>query len=172
MIAKIPSNSDSTYAVRWLPSSAKFVVLGQHPKGNGLFQVYELDEQELILIKEVKTWSWFLILTSFSFIKMNCIIYEIAWNRRSAKVWNVWCIKPWDASFSNWRFWWTSCTLVIINIIWIIYKWKFKFTFFYSLIGILNILKHQCFPLKLIRVSLTTLTDAVDLLHLHTVHQN
>ena len=54
LIAKVLSNSDSTYAVRWIPSSAKFVVLGQHPKGTGLFQVYELDEQGLVLIKEVK----------------------------------------------------------------------------------------------------------------------
>ncbi|CAG8444927.1 5143_t:CDS:2 [Funneliformis mosseae] len=44
-----------TYAVRWIPSSAKFVVLGQHPRGTGLFQVYELDEQELVLVEERET---------------------------------------------------------------------------------------------------------------------
>ncbi|RIA90571.1 WD40-repeat-containing domain protein [Glomus cerebriforme] len=48
--------SFGTYAVRWIPSSAKLVVLGQHPKGTaGLFQVYELNEQELTLIKERET---------------------------------------------------------------------------------------------------------------------
>ncbi|CAI2162511.1 1809_t:CDS:2 [Funneliformis geosporum] len=47
--------SFGTYAVRWIPSSAKFVVLGQHPRGTGLFQVYELDEQEIVLVEERET---------------------------------------------------------------------------------------------------------------------
>ncbi|RGB25458.1 WD repeat-containing protein 92-like protein [Rhizophagus diaphanus] len=47
--------SFGTYAVKWIPFSAKFVVLGQHPRGTGLFQVYELNEQELMLIKERET---------------------------------------------------------------------------------------------------------------------
>jgi hypothetical protein len=63
---------DSTYAVRWIPSSAKFVVLGQHPKGTGLFQIYELDEQGLTLIKEVKV-----VILIFNYKKLSVLLKRL-----------------------------------------------------------------------------------------------
>lgn len=43
----------TVFGVRWLPCSAKIVVLGSHPKDTGALQVYELSKGELKLILEV-----------------------------------------------------------------------------------------------------------------------
>ena len=38
---------------KWIPYSAKFVVLGNHARGTGAFQIYELASGDVKLIKEV-----------------------------------------------------------------------------------------------------------------------
>jgi len=40
------------FETRWIPASARFVLLGQTPKAKGIMQVYQLDENELSLVKE------------------------------------------------------------------------------------------------------------------------
>ncbi|KXS19719.1 WD40 repeat-like protein [Gonapodya prolifera JEL478] len=40
------------YDVRWVPSSAKFVVLGQHPRGTGALQVCELEAGAIKVLHE------------------------------------------------------------------------------------------------------------------------
>ena len=40
---------------RWIPSSAKFVILGNHARGTGAMQVYEISGGDVKLVKEVKT---------------------------------------------------------------------------------------------------------------------
>ena len=44
----------TVYDVRWLPSSAKVVVLGSHPRATGALQVYELTKGELKCVLEVR----------------------------------------------------------------------------------------------------------------------
>ena len=41
------------FDVKWMPSSAKVVVLGSHPRDTGAFQVYEIYKGELKLVLEV-----------------------------------------------------------------------------------------------------------------------
>ena len=41
------------YDVKWIPCSAKFVVLGSHPKNTGAIQVYELSKGDLKTIHKV-----------------------------------------------------------------------------------------------------------------------
>ncbi len=38
---------------KWIPYSAKFVVLGNHARGTGALQIYELASGDVKLIKEV-----------------------------------------------------------------------------------------------------------------------
>ena len=38
---------------KWIPSSAKFVVLGNHARGTGALQVYEVSREDATLIKQV-----------------------------------------------------------------------------------------------------------------------
>ena len=45
----------TVFDVKWLPSSAKVVVLGSHPRDTGALQVYEVSKGELKLVKEVRT---------------------------------------------------------------------------------------------------------------------
>ena len=42
----------SVFDVKWIPCSAKFVVLGSKPKGTGIIEVYELNEEKADLFKE------------------------------------------------------------------------------------------------------------------------
>jgi len=42
------------YDCKWVPCSAKFVVLGSNPRGTGALQTYEIDKNDIKLIKEVK----------------------------------------------------------------------------------------------------------------------
>ena len=43
----------TVYDTKWIPSSAKFAVLGSRPRGTGTLQIYEINKGELILMKEV-----------------------------------------------------------------------------------------------------------------------
>ena len=45
----------SPYDVKWLPCSAKFVVLGQHSRGTGALEIYELSEGTVKLVHQVNT---------------------------------------------------------------------------------------------------------------------
>lgn len=42
------------FETRWIPCSARFVLLGQHPKSTGSLQIYELKGGELNLVHEVR----------------------------------------------------------------------------------------------------------------------
>ena len=43
----------SLFDCRWIPCSAKFIILGSRPKGTGLIQIYEISNGKTALIKEV-----------------------------------------------------------------------------------------------------------------------
>lgn len=43
----------TVYDTKWIPCSAKFVVLGSHPRNTGAVQIYELSKGELKLVSEV-----------------------------------------------------------------------------------------------------------------------
>jgi|TARA_B110000977_G_scaffold198223_1_gene282587 WD40 repeat protein len=45
----------TSYDVKWIPSSARFVVMGSYARATGCLQVYELDGTTLKLQKEVET---------------------------------------------------------------------------------------------------------------------
>ena len=38
---------------KWIPSSAKFVVLGNHARGTGALQIYEVAQEDITLLAEV-----------------------------------------------------------------------------------------------------------------------
>ena len=44
----------TVYDVKWIPCSAKFVVLGSHPRDTGALQIFELSKGELKLLSEVR----------------------------------------------------------------------------------------------------------------------
>ncbi|KAJ3130260.1 WD repeat-containing protein 92 [Nowakowskiella sp. JEL0407] len=44
----------TAYDVKWIPTSARFVVLGQHSRGTGALQVYELNKGDLKLCAETE----------------------------------------------------------------------------------------------------------------------
>ena len=41
------------FDTKWIPCSAKFVVLGNHPRGTGAMQVYEISHGDVKLVQEV-----------------------------------------------------------------------------------------------------------------------
>ena len=41
------------FDAKWIPCSAKFVVMGSHPRDTGALQIYELTRGEVKLLKEV-----------------------------------------------------------------------------------------------------------------------
>lgn len=47
------------FDVKWIPCSAKFLVLGSKPNGTGIIQLYELNASELDLVKEIEKGSAF-----------------------------------------------------------------------------------------------------------------
>jgi hypothetical protein len=47
------STSFSLLDCRWIPCSAKFVVLGSKPRGTGIINIYEISEGDVKLVKEV-----------------------------------------------------------------------------------------------------------------------
>ncbi|XP_058126194.1 dynein axonemal assembly factor 10 [Anopheles ziemanni] len=44
----------SVYDVKWIPCTAKFVVIGSKPKGTGALQIYELNRGTLDLVKDTE----------------------------------------------------------------------------------------------------------------------
>ena len=54
IIAHVQKSLNYTlFDCKWIPSSAKFVVLGNHPRGTGALQVYEVSHGDANLISEV-----------------------------------------------------------------------------------------------------------------------
>lgn len=54
IIAHIQKSVNFTlYDAKWIPRSAKIVVLGTFPRGTGALQVYELSKGDLTLVHEV-----------------------------------------------------------------------------------------------------------------------
>jgi hypothetical protein len=45
----------SIYDVKWIPYSAKFVVIGTKTNGRGVIEIYELDSPNVNLIKEASS---------------------------------------------------------------------------------------------------------------------
>jgi hypothetical protein len=43
----------TAYDAKWIPCSARFVVLGSHPKGTGAMQIYEVSRGSANLVKDV-----------------------------------------------------------------------------------------------------------------------
>ena len=55
IIAHIQKNLNYTlFDAKWVPRSARFVVVGSHARGTGALQVYELCQGEVKLLKEVR----------------------------------------------------------------------------------------------------------------------
>jgi hypothetical protein len=48
------SLTQTVYDTRWIPCSARFVVLGSPPRGSGLIQIYSLSKGEVSLLHEVR----------------------------------------------------------------------------------------------------------------------
>ncbi|XP_032669570.1 WD repeat-containing protein 92 [Odontomachus brunneus] len=44
----------SLFDAKWIPCSAKFVVMGARPRGTGIIQIYEVSSGELKLIKDIE----------------------------------------------------------------------------------------------------------------------
>lgn len=42
------------FDVKWVPCSAKFIVIGSKPKGTGVLQIFELNESKLEMVKEIE----------------------------------------------------------------------------------------------------------------------
>ena len=54
IIAHVQKSLNYTlFDCKWIPSSAKFVVLGNHPRGTGALQVYEVSQGDAKLVTEV-----------------------------------------------------------------------------------------------------------------------
>jgi WD repeat-containing protein 92 len=47
------STNFTLFDTKWIPLSAKFIALGNHARGTGAFQIYELASGELKCLKEV-----------------------------------------------------------------------------------------------------------------------
>lgn len=43
------------FDARWIPCSARFVVLGNYARGTGAFQIYEVSKGDVKLLKSVST---------------------------------------------------------------------------------------------------------------------
>lgn len=41
------------FEVKWIPSSPRFVVVGQTPKAKGIIQIYQMNQGKLELVNEV-----------------------------------------------------------------------------------------------------------------------
>lgn len=55
IIAHIEKSLNYTvYDVKWVPCSAKLVVLGSHPRDTGALQIFELSKGELKVVLEVR----------------------------------------------------------------------------------------------------------------------
>ena len=55
IIAHIQKSLNYTvFDSKWVPCSAKFVCMGNYPRGTGVLQIYEISHGELQLVKEVR----------------------------------------------------------------------------------------------------------------------
>ncbi|XP_072437643.1 dynein axonemal assembly factor 10 isoform X1 [Chiloscyllium punctatum] len=55
IIAHIQKSLNYTvFDCKWIPCSAKFVCMGNFPRGTGVLQVYEVSHGELVLVKEIE----------------------------------------------------------------------------------------------------------------------
>jgi len=60
IIAHVQKSMNYTlFDCRWVPCSAKFVVLGNHARGTGALQIYEMSHGDISLIHEV--YDYFLV---------------------------------------------------------------------------------------------------------------
>jgi len=50
------------FDVQWIPSSARLIAMGSHPRGTGIWQVYQMSKGELKLLEEV---SFFCLVEKF-----------------------------------------------------------------------------------------------------------
>lgn len=58
IIAHIEKSLDFTlFDTKWIPCSAKFVVLGNYARGTGALQIYELSHGQLNCVKEVRIYN-------------------------------------------------------------------------------------------------------------------
>jgi len=54
IIAHVQKSMNYTlFDCRWVPCSAKFVVLGNHARGTGALQIYEMSHGDISLVHEV-----------------------------------------------------------------------------------------------------------------------
>lgn len=44
----------SLFDAKWIPCSAKFVVMGSRPRGTGIIQIYEVSSGKLKLVKDIE----------------------------------------------------------------------------------------------------------------------
>lgn len=65
----------SIYDGKWVPCSAKFVIMGSRPNSKGVLQLYEMTSGDPQLIKEVSHLQ-LLNLICCNFIVQKCIIYQ------------------------------------------------------------------------------------------------
>ena len=55
MISHIEKSVDySLFDAKWIPCSAKFVVMGSKPRGTGVMQIYEICNSDLKIIQEIE----------------------------------------------------------------------------------------------------------------------
>ena len=56
IIAHVQKSLNFTlFDARWIPCSARFVVLGNYPRGTGAMQIYEISHGDVKLLKNVST---------------------------------------------------------------------------------------------------------------------
>lgn len=56
IIAHVQKSVNYTlFDCRWIPCSAKFVCMGNLPRGSGILQIYEIQHGEAKLVREVST---------------------------------------------------------------------------------------------------------------------
>lgn len=54
IIAHVQKSLNYTiFDCKWIPCSAKFVCLGNFPRGTGVMQIYEVQHGDAVLVKEV-----------------------------------------------------------------------------------------------------------------------
>ena len=55
IIAHVQKSLNFTlFDAKWVPRSARFVVVGSYPRGTGAFQIYELSQGDVKLLKDVR----------------------------------------------------------------------------------------------------------------------
>ena len=76
IIAHVQKSVNYTlFDTKWIPCSAKFIVLGNHARGTGAFQVYEVSHGDIKLINDVSFY-----LSKFSFKLLQNISITLSLN--------------------------------------------------------------------------------------------